>query len=287
MGAAATLQVLVNGLLLGGLYALVAAGLNLVFGVLRVINVAHGELVVLAALVTAVLWEAFRLHPLLGLPVAVAVVATLAYLAYRLVVRRVVRAPELVTLLVHYGLSVFLLNAMLYVFQARYRSVPVFTGSLPLGPVAVSEGRGLAFLLAAAITAAVWLFLHRTDAGRALRAVAQHPDVAAACGIDVERVRSQAYVLGAGLAAAAGALLSFILAVSPGLAPSMVGRAFAICVLGGLGSFPGALLGGFLLALAESFVSYAYQSQAAEAVGYVLLVGTLLLRPQGLLGGPR
>lgn len=287
MGAVATLQVLVNGLLLGGLYALTAAGLNLVFGVLRVINVAHGEIVVLSALLTAVMWEAFRLHPLLALPLAAGAVALLAYLVYTAAVRRVVRGPELVTLLVHYGLSVFLLNAMLYVFQARYRSVPVFTGSLPLGPVAVSEGRGLAFGIAALATAAVWAFLHRTDAGRALRAVAQHPDVAAACGIDVERVRRQAYVLGAGLAGVAGSLLAFILAVSPSLAPSVVMRAFAICVLGGLGSFPGALLGGFLLALAESVVSYVYQAQAAEAVGYALLIGTLLLRPQGLLGGPR
>lgn len=278
------LQVTFNGILLGGLYALAASGLNLVFGVMRVINVAHGEYMMLGAFLTYYLHRWLGLNPLLSLPLAMAAVFALGWLLQKLLVRRAMEGPELMTLLVTYGIGISIMNLGLYFFSADFRSLPVFSGSLPLPGIAISRSRGIAFLAAVTITLLAWLFLQRTMMGKAIRATAQHSEVAMVCGVDIERVRLVTYGLGAALAAAAGSLVIFIMSVAPSMGQLFILKAFAICVIGGLGSYLGALGGGLILGVTEALAALYGSSQTAEAVAYVLLILVLLIRPQGLLG---
>jgi branched-chain amino acid transport system permease protein len=280
----AVVQVLVGGLLLGGLYALAAAGLNLIFGVMRVINIAHGEFLMLGAYVAFFLWSAGRVNPLLSAPVAMLATGALGLAVMWLVVRRAMRGAELTPLLATYGLSVLLTNLALQAFQGVFRSVPAWSGAFQLSGVTVSQARAIAFGAALVISLAVWLYLHHTMQGKAIRATAQHPEVAMACGIDVEQVRRLTFAIGSALAGAAGALLVSFLSVSPSVGGTFILRAFAICVVGGLGSFPGALAGGLILGVAESLAALWTTTQIAEAVAYFLLILVLLARPQGLLG---
>ncbi|HEV2126622.1 MAG TPA: branched-chain amino acid ABC transporter permease [Chloroflexota bacterium] len=277
------LQVIVGGLLLGGLYALAAAGLNLIFGVMRVINIAHGEFLMLGAYVAFYCWRATKLDPLIAVPVAMLVTGLLGLLVMRVVVRRVMRGTELTSLLATYGLSILLLNVSLYAFEGVFRSVPAWTGSIGFAGLTISRARGIAFVAAIILSLTVWLFLRYTTLGKAIRATAQHADVAMACGIDIQRVYLYTFALGAALAGAAGALLITFLSVNPSIGSTFILRAFAICVIGGLGSFPGALAGGLILGVAESLTALWTNTQIAEAVSYFLLIVVLLVRPQGLL----
>jgi branched-chain amino acid transport system permease protein len=276
--------VVVGGLLLGGLYALAAVGLNLIFGVMRVINVAHGEFLMLGAYVAYFLWASFRLNPLIALPVAMLVTFILGVVVMRIAVQRVVGGPDLMPLLVTYGLSVLIMNGSLYAFEGVFRSVPAWSGSISLAGLSVSQARAIAFMGAVVLSAVVWFFLRRTTQGKAIRATAQQAEVAVACGINVQKVRLYTFGLGTAMAGAAGALVISFLSVTPSVGTTFIGRAFAICVLGGLGSFPGALAGGLILGVAESLAALATTTQLAEAVSYVLLIAVLLARPQGLLG---
>ncbi len=277
-------QVLVNGLLLGGLYALAAAGLNLIFGVMRVINMAHGEFLMLGAYVTFYSFSLLGLSPLVSLSLSMLITFGLGWLLMRFVIRRVIGAPELMSILVTYGLAVLIANLGLFFFEGVFRSVPAYSGSIPLMGLSVSKSRGIAFLAAIAISTGTYLFLKHTTLGKAIRATAQHAEVAVACGIDVERVRFFTFALGAALAGAAGSLLITFLSVTPSIGGVFILRAFAICVVGGLGSFMGALGGGLILGVFESLVAFGTNTQIAEAVAYFLLIMVLLVRPQGLLG---
>jgi branched-chain amino acid transport system permease protein len=277
-------QVLLNGLLLGGLYALAASGQNLVFGVMRIINVAHGEFMMLGAFTTYVLFAKLQLNPLLSLPVSMVLVFGLGWFLQKRLVRRAMEGPELMTLLVTYGIGITIMNLGLYLFSADFRSVPVFSGSLPLLGLTLSKSRGIAFAAALLITYLCYLFLQKSAMGKAIRATAQHAEVAQVCGIDVEQVRLVTFGLGAALAAASGSLVIFIVSVAPSMGQIFILKAFAICVIGGLGSFTGALGGGLILGVAEALAALYGSSQIAEAVAYVLLILVLLVRPQGLLG---
>jgi len=163
-------------------------------------------------------------------------------------------------------------------------SVPFLSGSVAVGPLALSLPRLVAFALALGISAAVYAYLRWSRWGRALRATSQNADVALVCGIDVDRARLFAFGLGAALAGAAGTLASFIYTIFPEMGATFMLKAFAVIVLGGLGSFSGAFAGALLLGLFESFAAYVWTAQAAEAVAYVLLVLVLLVRPSGLFG---
>lgn len=281
---AALAQVLTGGILLGGIYALVAVGLNLIFGVLKVINIAHGEFMMLGAYVTYFLFTRYDLPPLLSLAASMPATFALGWLLQRFVVRRVMGGPELMTLLVTFGVSILITNLALELWSADFRSVPYYAGALRLLGVALSRARLVAFVSALVLTGAVWWFLKRTHIGKAIRATAQHPEVALTCGIDIERVRLITFALGSALAGAAGSLLIPMFSVDPTMGHRFILKAFAVCVIGGLGSFQGALAGGLVLGVAENLVAFAATSQHAGAVAYLLLIGVLLFRPAGLLG---
>ena len=278
-------QVIISGILAGALYAMVALGLALIYGVMRVINIAHGPLLMLGAYTTFFLYSALGLNPYLSIPVTMAVLFLVGIGLQRTLVFRVVDAPELSSLLLTFGVSIALVNLAQLAFTSDLRAVEYLTGSLPLGPFAISKTRLVAFVFAAAVTALAFLFLQRTRLGKAIRATSQHREVAMVCGIDVQRIHMLTFGLATALAAAGGALLAVIVAIQPEMGQIWTFKSFLVIVLGGAGNYPGALLGGMLLGLIEQGASLFLTTQLSEVVAYLLLVVVLLVRPTGLLGG--
>ena len=278
-------QVVISGLLAGALYAMVALGLGLIFGVMRVLNVAHGPILMLGAYVTFWLFSTIGLNPYLSLLVSMPLLFALGVLLQRFLVRRVVDAPELSSLLLTFGLSIAIVNVAHLAFSSDLRSVEFLTGSFVLGPFAFSKSRIVACLFAVGITSAAFLLLQRTRVGKAIRAVSQSREVAQVCGIDVQRIHLLAFGLASALAAAGGSLVAMMVAIQPEMGAVYTFKSFLVIVLGGAGNYPGALLGGLLLGLVEQLASLFLTTQVNEAVAYVLLVVVLLVRPTGLLGG--
>lgn len=278
------LQTLISGVLLGGVYALTALGLTLVFGVMRVINIAHGTLLMLGAYITYWLFTLYGLNPFLSLLVSIPALYALGALLQRTLIRRVVGAPELTALLVTFGISIILTNLALVVWEPDLRTVAFLSGSLRVAGIALSKPRTVASLAALAVTLAALVILKHTRLGKAMRATAQHREVAAVCGIDVARIDRLTFALGAALTAAAGSLVSFMFAIYPEMGPLYTLKAFCVVVLGGLGSAAGALLGGIVLGIAEALAALLWSAQVGEATAYVLLILVLLLRPQGFFG---
>jgi branched-chain amino acid transport system permease protein len=278
-------QVVVSGLLAGALYAMVALGLALIFGVMRVINVAHGPLLMLGAYTTYFLWAQLGLNPYLSIPVSMVVLFVVGAVLQRTLVFRIIDAPELSSLLLTFGISIALVNLAQLAFSSDLRAVEFITGSWTLGPIAFSKSRAIACAFAAGITALAFLFLQKTRLGKAIRATSQSREVAMVCGIDVQRVHLVTFGLASALAAAGGSLIAVMVAIQPEMGQIWTFKSFLVIVLGGAGNYPGALLGGMLLGLVEQLASLVLTTQLSEAVAYVLLVLVLLVRPTGLLGG--
>src|SRR5215468_1046901 len=278
-------QVVISGLLAGALYSMVALGLGLIFGVMRVLNISHGPLLMLGAYTTFWLFQWLGLNPYLSLVVSMPLLFMVGMGLQRLFVRRVVDAPELSTLLLTFGISIALVNVAQLAFTSDLRAVEFLTGSFVVGPFAFSKSRVVACLFAGAITSGAFLFLQRTRLGKAIRAVSQSREVAQVCGIDVQRIHLLAFGLASALAAAGGTLVAVMVAIQPEMGAVYTFKSFLVIVLGGAGNYPGALLGGLLLGLVEQLASLFLTTQVNEAVAYVLLVLVLLLRPTGLLGG--
>ena len=279
-------QVLVNGLILGGLYACVAAGFSLVWGVLNVINLVHGSLVVLGGYLAWLAWRYLGLHPVVALPAVALITAAVGALIQAALLNQVVGAPVLITLVVTFGLDLMLNNALLLGFGADYRTIrPAWSlGTAELGGLRVPLDRALAAGAALAMTGLLWLLLRRSWLGRAIVAVRMDGEAAALMGIRVRRVYVATFALGAGLAGAAGALLGLVFPISPLASEAYLGTAFTVCVLGGLGSVVGAAAGGIALGLIESLAGLYLGSQNASIASFVLLILLLAVRPDGLFG---
>ncbi len=278
-------QVVISGLLAGALYSMVALGLALIFGVMRVINVAHGTILMLGAYTTFWGFHVLGINPYLSLLLSMPLMFLLGVLLQRTLVRRVVDAPELSSLLLTFGISIALVNVTQYAFSSDVRSVEFLTGSFLVGPLALSKSRLISFAVAIALTLLAFWFLQKTKLGKAIRATSQSREVAMVCGIDVQRIHLYAFGMASALAAAGGTLVAVIIAIQPEMGQVYTFKSFLVIVLGGAGNYPGALLGGMLLGLVEQLSSLFLTTQVSEAVAYVLLVLVLLLRPTGLLGG--
>ena len=286
MSSEVVLSSLVNGILLGGLYALVALGLTLIFGVMKVINFAHGSLMMLAMYATFSLASRFGIDPYLSLVLTVPAGFALGYLVQRAVIAPVLGGAEHNQLLMTLGLALFLDNLALATFTADPRTLLVAYSqhTVPLGPLRLNVPRVLAFAGAIAITAALAVFLKKTDLGKALRAAAEEREGAALVGIPVGRVHAVAFGLGSACVAAAGTMAVPFFYVSPDVGNTFVITAFVVVVLGGLGSFPGALLGGFLVGVVESLGGLFLHGSLAQIGIFALFILVLLVRPTGLLG---
>ena len=279
-------QVLINALVLGCLYACIAIGFSLVWGVLNVINLIHGSFIVLGAYLAWGLYQSLHLSPWYALLIAAPLFFAFGYLIQRIILNRVITAPVLVTLTLTFGLDLILNNAMIYYFKADYRKLTLTPpmGSISFFDVVVPVDRLIATASALALTGVLYLILRRLRVGRAIVAVRLDRDAATLMGVDVNSIYAIAFGLGAALAGCAGVLMALIFPISPLTSTAYLGKAFVVCVLGGLGSVSGALAGGILLALIEGIGSTLIGPAHATTLSFVLLIIFLIVRPQGLLG---
>jgi branched-chain amino acid transport system permease protein len=280
------LQIAANGLVLGGLYACIAVGFSLVWGVLNVINILHGTFIVLGSYIAYFAYVRLGIHPFVSIVIAGTALYALGYLLQAEIINRVIAAPVLITLTLTFGLDLILNNAILLAFTADYRSVTLAhpLQSLELGPVFLPGDRVAAMALAIILTILLQRLLRSSRIGRAIVAVRMDREAAALMGVEVKRINAVTFAVGAFMAGAAGALLSIIYPISPLNSQVFLGKAFVVCVLGGLGSVPGAIVGGLVLGVIENFGGYWFGPEQVVTLSFGLLLVLLFVRPSGLLG---
>ena len=285
----AWVQAFLNGLLVGGVYALIASGMALIFGVMRLVNFAHGAFLMVGTYLSYYGWVLLGLNPYWAFPLWGAVLFAGAVGIYWLLVRRVMGANDFLQILLTEGISLAMVGLAQLVFGADYRQInlPVANRITGFGSLHFSVGYILSFVVSVALVIALRQFLGRTEMGRAIRAVAQNRSVAPLMGIRVERVSAITFGLGIACAGVAGALLLPIFWTNPTVGAPYTLKSFVIVVLGGMGSVQGAALGGLLLGVAEQFTAYTWADRYAEVVTFALFLAVLLFRPQGLFGGKR
>jgi branched-chain amino acid transport system permease protein len=279
------LQHLLNGLLLGATYSLLGIGLTLVFGLMHVVNFAHGEFYTLGAYAVFAALVGASVGFFLAIPIAIAVGAVAGAVCERVLLRPL-RAESIDTvMLVMIGLWIAMQNAELIGWGGVAKSVPApfSTEPLVLGPVSVSPLRVFVFVVSGALIAGAHLLLARTKLGRAMRATFQDRETAALMGVSIDRIHTVTFAFGAGLAAAAGALLGPVFLLYPSMGDLASLKAFSVVILGGLGNFAGAALGGLVLGVAEELGAGYVSSGYRDAVGFAIIVLVLLLRPSGIL----
>jgi len=286
MNAMAHLQTLVNGIVLGALYACLAVGFSLVWGVLNIINLLHGSFIVLGFYIAYFSYTLYDIHPFLSVITSGLVVGVIGYYTQLGIINRVVAGSVLVTLILTFGLELMINNAMLVSFSADYRKVMLQNslGVAQFGSVFVPLDRALSTAIAFLLIFLLWLLLRLTSVGRAIVAVRFDREAALLMGIDVNRTYAVTFALGAALAAAAGSLLSVSFPIAPLSGPLFLSKAFVICVLGGIGSVPGAAVGGLCFGLLESFGAVLFGSEYALTLAFIVLIVLLLVRPHGILG---
>lgn len=279
-------QIVVYGILIGGLYALIALGFTLVFGVMRIVSFMHGDLVMIGMYVTFLAFSVFSVDPYAALVISLPVLFVLGALIFQLTVGPILQRGTESQLIVTLGVSIMLTNLARFVFTADAKAVRPSYGSASITILGfqVTVTLGLSFLVVVLLSSVLYWFLHRTDTGRAIRATALDAETAALMGVDVKRITLITFGIGAGLAGAAGSLLAPLFYVEPAIGLPFTIKSFVVVVLGGMGSFWGAILGGLILGIAESLGAVYISAEYQILVGFVLLLVVLLVRPQGILG---
>ena len=282
------LSLTISAVLLAGFYAAMAYGLGLIYGVLRVVNLAHGGLIMASAYVTWQLFTRFRIDPYLAIPIVLVVFFGAGVAIYKGLVRFLPRgaAGGVQSLLLLFGVWLVIRNAAYLLYSGDDQAVRTSysTASMRILGSSLSVTRVVVFVIALLALLGLHLFLQRTFLGKATRAVAQNPDSCTLVGVDVERIYTLTFGIGAALAGLAGLLASTLFAFNPAFGAGEVLRSFVIIVLGGMGSVLGIALGAVVLAFAEVFSIYLVPSYLTAAVGFVLLVVVLIVRPAGLFG---
>ena len=281
-------QLVILGLLAGGVYVAVGVGFGLVWGVLNIVNLAHGALVIVGAYLTWQLFNTFGLDPFLSLPLVAVALFAFGYALQRSIINRIIRAPLLFTFMLTFGVNLVLINVLLLVFKSDFRSVTTsYSGQgLELGAIVIPYTR-LASLAAALLLAAVLAFiLNRTRTGLAIQAVAADRDAAQLVGIDLRHLYAFTFGLGAACAGVAGGLITLIQAITPTAGEPYTLQAFVVVILGGLGRVSATVVGGLAFGLVEVFGQSIPGSGSvfANAIAFGLMVLVLVTRPQGLFG---
>ena len=281
---------LVSGIVLGGMYALVATGLTLQYGVARIMNLAYGEFVVAAAFAALWLFSAAGVNPLLGLLVVTPVAFLLNLLVYRVPLAPLVRragspaALETDSILATFGLLFMVQGVMLAIFGGAYQNYTYLSMPVSVLGATLTANRVVALLFAAAIGAGLWLWLARTRTGTAVRAVAVSPLAARLVAIDVERMAALAFAAGGAVVAAGGVLVSMFLTFNAAMGVVFTMKALVVVIMGGVGNLPGCLVAGLLLGLVETAVATWVDPGLTLAATYALFLAVLIARPAGLFG---
>ena len=279
-------QGLLNGILFGGVYSLMAVGLSLIFGVMRVVNFAHGDMMVWGMYVALVLAERAGIDPYLSFVICAALIFLLGALVQRTLVQQIVEAPHAMQILLMLGVALVLENVALVIFGPDPQRVqsPLTMATLWFGPFFVDMARLATFGVAILLTALLYLFLFRTMLGKMIRAAADNNYGALVIGTDVNRVYVVAFGIGAACVGAAGALVSAFLPFQPASGLSASITSFNIVIIGGMGSLIGAFFGGLIVSIAESMGAVFLSPSLKEIVSFSLLILILLFRPAGLFG---
>ncbi len=282
-------QSLISGILVGGIYALIGIGLTIIFGVMRVINFAHGDLLMLGMYATWLLFKYLGLDPYVALVVTMPLLFLWGALLQKVIINRVLGALPQNQILLTIGLGLIMSNSVMLLFTSDYRilTTSYSSSSFSLLGISISQPLLYSFLVTVAITGVLFWFLQTTDTGQAIRATAQDRDAAQLMGINVKRMSVLAFGLGTALAGTAGALLAPTYYIFPQVGGPFTLKAFVVVVLGGMGSIVGATLGGVLIGVTESMAAVYVGSGLKELVVYVLFLLILLFRPAGLLGKSR
>jgi branched-chain amino acid transport system permease protein len=280
------LQLSINGILLGGAYALISVGLTLIFGVMRVVNFTHGELVMVGMYMAFLLYHGFGIDPYVSLFIVPIFMFLLGMLLQKLVVSRTIGAPHEVQIFTTVGLGLILSNGMLALFKGDYRSVSTTysTDTIHIGQIIFGIPQLVTFLISALITGALFVFLRYTYTGKAIRATTQNRASATLMGINIERIYLITFGIGSAMCGVASTLLIPMSPTYPAIGDTYELIAFVVVVLGGLGSIPGALIGGVLIGIIESLTAFYIDPGWKQAVYFVIFILILVLRPQGLFG---
>lgn len=280
------LQVIVSGLMLGAVYALFSSGLTLIWGMMNVVNFAHGDFVMLGMYVAFVVWTALGGGPLAAVPIAAIVLATVGVISYFGLVRHVMKGPMLAQILGTFGLALFLRYAAFWYFSADFRTLPdTLVGStIVIGGLRLEAPRLLAGAVALLVTLGLHLLLTRTSIGSKMLAVSEDETAAQLMGIRPQRMQALAWGLAAGATGVAGALIAMFFPISPTVGETLGIVAFVTVALGGFGSVPGALVAGLLIGIVEALSGFLISAVYKDVVVYILFVLVLWFRPQGLMG---
>ncbi len=280
------LQQIINGLLVGGTYALIGGGFSLVYGVMSIINLAHGSLVMLGAYVTYFIFTRTDIDPFLTIPLAIAVVALLGYIFQITVGNKGTKYQLSMIVILTYGLDLILINVVMLLFSGDFRSVsPAYVmNSLKLGNLIIPYVRLAVFIVAGCVTGLLFFILNRTKMGVAVRATSLNKDAAMLAGMRTDRVYAFTFAVGAALAAVAGSLLSMVEAFTPFMGTQLLGKAFAVAVIGGLGNVVGAIFGGLVLGVAEGLGALLFGVQFQKTISFAVLLLILIFKPEGLMG---
>ncbi|NDU92782.1 MAG: branched-chain amino acid ABC transporter permease [Ferrovum sp.] len=279
-------QILANGVLLGGLYALMALGLALVWGVLNIVNLAHGAFIMLGAYVGYYLFTLFDIDPFVALPISMAVLFCVGYLLQRGILNLIARAAMFNTLLITFGIDVVLTQLAQILFSADYRTInPSYAGSnFVLSGITLPWVRVLAFAVALLLTISMWLFLLHTRLGRGIRATAQNLGAARLYGVAPGAIYALTFGIGAALAGGAGDLYGVVSQINPYIGATLTAKSFAIAIIGGLESPLGVVVGGIFLGVIESLTALYIGPTFVDVASFGILVLVLIFRPNGLLG---
>jgi branched-chain amino acid transport system permease protein len=280
------LNVVLQGLLTGLVYGLMALGLSVIFGVVRVVNFAHGEMMTIAMYCAIVAFNLWHIDPLISMvPIAVLLFA-LGYVMQAWLINPFINRPEHSQFMLLAAVAIVMVNALLMIFgpDARTTLVDYALDSVEIGPLLVDKVRLMTAGLAVVVTASLFAFFRFTRTGKAIRACADNYAGALTVGLDVKRLYAFTFGLGSACVGAAGAMMVLLIDVTPNLGPPFTLQAFVIVIVGGLGSMPGALLGGVLIGLSEALSGLFFAPSAKSMFAIALLILVLLLRPQGLLG---
>ncbi|WHZ05249.1 branched-chain amino acid ABC transporter permease [Neobacillus sp. YX16] len=280
------LQTLISGLLLGGIYSLISMGLNLILGVVRIVNFAHGEFLMIAMYLSFVFYSTMGLDPYVSGILVIACLFILGLITQRFLIQPILDTPDTTKIFVTLGLSIALQNLALMTMGANHMSVRTSYQSsvISIGELAISIPRLISFIVAISVAALLYLFLQKTMVGKAVRAVSMQRQAAHLMGINVKKIYLLAFGIGIGLVGLAGSMLTPIYSVYPTLGTSFVLIAFVVVVLGGMGSMFGAFFGGLIIGLVEALSGVLLETGLKEAVYFAIFILVLLFRPSGIFG---
>jgi len=279
------IQLIVSGILLGGVYALISIGLTIIFGVLDVVNFAHGEFLMLGMYVTFWLFAFLHLDPYVSLLIVAPLLFFIGLFVGRTVIRPIIGSPSSVQIFATVGVSLILMNGALVLWKADFRSIPTSYGSgaIVLGPIFIGFPQLMSFIGALLFSALLFPLLKYTYLGKAIRATAQNRRAAMLMGIDIQKIYVFTFGIGICLVGIASALLAPIYSIFPTVGFHFVVVAFVAVVLGGLGSVPGAILGSLIIGLTEMFSGFFISPGWKQAIYYAVFILVLIFRPQGLI----